>query len=70
MNKDSKSIQEFTHFLSLLFLLFLGLKLAKYIEWSWWWVFSPLWIPCLIIGILFVGALLYAVVEQKNGKNK
>jgi hypothetical protein len=30
-------------FLGLLFLLFLGLKLGKVIDWSWWWVTSPLW---------------------------
>lgn len=28
--------------LYLLFLLFLGLKLSGSIDWSWWWVFSPL----------------------------
>lgn len=28
-------------FLDVLFLLFLGLKLADEITWSWWWVFSP-----------------------------
>lgn len=25
------------------FILFLGLKLAGIIPWSWWWVTSPLW---------------------------
>ena len=29
----------------LLFLLFLGLKLAGFINWPWIWVFAPLWIP-------------------------
>ena len=27
--------------LSLLTLLFVGLKLTHYIDWSWWWVLSP-----------------------------
>lgn len=36
-----------------LFLLFLGLKLTHYVSWSWWWVFSPLWIgACLVLGLL------------------
>ena len=26
-----------------MFLLFLGLKLGKVIDWSWWWVTAPLW---------------------------
>ena len=25
-------------------LLFIGLKLGEVIDWSWWWVLSPLWI--------------------------
>lgn len=37
------------------FLLFLGLKLAHLIDWSWWWVTAPIWIPIAII--LFVGIL-------------
>lgn len=35
-----------------LFLLFLGLKLAgigQVADWSWWWVFSPIWIVFLVI---------------------
>lgn len=51
-------------FPTVLFLLFLGLKLGGVIDWSWWWVTAPLWIPlgfaliCFaLLGILmaFVG---------------
>lgn len=38
-------------FPSLLFLLFLGLKLTGYIAWSWWWVTAPLWIPVLVLAV-------------------
>jgi hypothetical protein len=31
--------------LGTLFLVFLVLKLTGNIDWSWWWVTSPLWIP-------------------------
>lgn len=31
-------------FVGLLTLLFVGCKLFGVINWSWWWVFSPLWI--------------------------
>ncbi len=45
-------------FAGLLTILFIGLKLGSVIDWSWWWVLSPLWISVavvlLIIGI-FVG---------------
>jgi hypothetical protein len=36
----------------ILFLIFLVLKLTKQIDWSWWWVTSPLWIIFLILFIL------------------
>lgn len=37
---------------TILFLIFLTLKLAQIGPvqyWSWWWVFSPIWIPILIL---------------------
>lgn len=35
--------------------LFVYLKLTGHIDWSWWWVVSPLWISLLIdLGILAV----------------
>jgi hypothetical protein len=30
-------------FAGMLAILFIGLKLTHYINWSWWWVLSPLW---------------------------
>ena len=35
-------------FSSILFLVFLVLKLTNVIDWSWWWVTAPLWIPIII----------------------
>ena len=34
-------------FAGALALLFIGLKLGGAIDWSWWWVLSPIWIPIL-----------------------
>lgn len=49
----------------LLFLLFLGLKLAEVgvvANWSWWWVTSPLWIPTgLILGIALLAVIIIIV---------
>jgi hypothetical protein len=42
---------------SVLFIVFLILKLTGNIDWSWWWVTSPLWIPAallIIVGILML----------------
>lgn len=43
-------------FLNLLLLLFIGLKLGKVIDWSWWWVLAPVWIPLAIIRLVFMFA--------------
>jgi hypothetical protein len=38
-----------------LFLIFLILKLTGNIQWSWWWIFAPYWIPlALILGIIII----------------
>ena len=35
-------------FLGLLTIVFIALKLAGEIAWSWWWVLSPMWLPLAI----------------------
>ncbi len=44
-------------------LLFTGLKLTGYIDWSWLWVLAPIWIPMLggllIGGIVLILALVF-----------
>ncbi len=48
----------------LLTVLFIGLKLTHYIDWSWLWVLSPLWISFAfylsIVGVVlgFVGLVI------------
>ena len=50
--------QERIGFFTLLGLLFIGLKLGKIINWSWWLVLLPLYGPPLFILAVFVfGAL-------------
>ena len=36
-------------FMAVLTLMFVGAKLLGYIDWSWWWVFSPLWIEAAFV---------------------
>lgn len=63
-----------TSFLNLLFLTFLVLKLTKVIDWSWWWVTAPLWIPVgLVLGILVVGllaAIILAGISNRDDRWK
>lgn len=43
---------------SVLFVLFLALKLTGHIDWSWWWVTAPLWGPWAAVALFMAGASL------------
>jgi hypothetical protein len=50
-----------------LFLIFMVLKLTNTIDWSWWWVTSPLWIPlalaAAILGIVGLIAFIIYLID-------
>ncbi len=46
-------------FCGLLTIAFVILKLTHYIDWSWWWVASPLWIPLAIVIFVFLVYILF-----------
>lgn len=41
----------------LLTIVFIVLKLVGVIDWSWWWVLAPLWIPVAFITVIVIFAL-------------
>lgn len=41
-------------FLGLLTVAFVVLKLCHVIEWSWWWVLSPIWISAIAVVVCAV----------------
>jgi len=44
---------------SVLTIIFVVLKLVHVIDWSWWWVLSPLWIGlALLILLLLIVAII------------
>lgn len=49
--KDKKSGMNFGEVLQLIFIV---LKLAKVVDWSWCWVLSPTWISILILMMLWI----------------
>ena len=55
--------------LTMMFIVFLTLKLTGNIDWSWWWVTSPLWLPIAILFtvvlVLFVAGVI-AVYSRGN----
>jgi hypothetical protein len=46
---------------TVLFIIFLILKLTNTIDWSWWWVTSPLWISAGLVIIVLLIILLIAM---------
>jgi len=69
MNKKMKfEVSYMSFFLSVLTVLFIYLKLTDQIEWSWLWVFSPLWlVPAFLLTIL---GLILLIVYISNNKKK
>ena len=54
-------------FCDVLLIVFIVLKLCKVINWSWWWVLSPFWIPLgLAIILLFISVILKLIYKSKD----
>lgn len=49
-NKSNKGIS----WVTVLTVLFIILKITDKIDWSWWWVLSPLWISISLSVMLFI----------------
>jgi len=65
--KTSSTNSSGISFLGALAILFIGLKLGGVINWSYWWVLSPLWIPATLVLLslfcVFILAVLMAIVN-------
>lgn len=47
----------------IIFLAFFFAKIYDKIDWSWIWVFSPLWIlPAFCLGLVVIAAIIYLFV--------
>ena len=56
----------FTGWLTIVFIV---LKLTGYIDWSWWWVLAPIWLPIvlvlgLLVIVLFVGSVFAYIKDN------
>lgn len=68
MNNEDKSTNISTNggigFLGALTILFIALKLTNVIDWSWWWVLAPIWIPvAAVLGIIAIVAIVVLIVK-------
>lgn len=59
-------------FLGMLAILFIGLKLANVITWSWWWVTAPLWggfvVAALVVGLWLFGPTIRATFRRRGAR--
>jgi uncharacterized membrane protein YraQ (UPF0718 family) len=72
MSENTSSGISFT---GALLLIFITLKLTNIIDWSWWWVLGPIWIPLLLAGLviliaIIIGIIIELVFKQKNKNTK
>lgn len=52
MSDNTNSSSGGIGFLGLLTIVFITLKLTDVIDWSWWWILSPLWIPVALAAVV------------------
>lgn len=52
-------------FVGLLTIVFITLKLTNYIDWSWWWVLSPIWISAIALIVALVIFFLFMLRQYK-----
>lgn len=73
--KQYVELQHSVPIADLFLVAFVVLKLTGVIDWSWWWVLSPIWIMLAIAGLVFIGIYIYIAVKniikkRKKSKNK
>ncbi len=67
MSNSSSSSSGGIGFVGLLTIVFITLKLTNVIDWSWWWVLSPIWITAAIILLfLIIGFIIFVIVEARK----
>lgn len=56
---NSSSSSSGVGFTGLLTVAFIVLKLTKVIDWSWWWVLSPVWISIILVVLLVIALVCF-----------
>lgn len=68
-SSSSSSSSSGIGFVGLLTIVFIVLKLIDKIDWSWWWVLSPIWITSSLV-ILFIIAMLSIEKRAKKVRRR
>lgn len=61
MNNNNNTSYVGLSFLDVLLVVFIALKIAKVIDWSWWLVLLPLWIQ---IGLVLIIIIVIYIISK------
>ena len=51
-------------FCGTLTIVFIVLRLTNVIDWEWWWVLAPLWVPlAIVLLVVVIAAIYYLIVD-------
>lgn len=62
--KQYVELQHSVPIADLFLVAFVVLKLVGVIDWSWWWVLSPIWIMLGIAELVFVVIYIYIAIKN------
>lgn len=65
-NENKTTVNGGVGFFGLLQVVFIALKVAKVIDWSWWWVFLPTWINLGILILCIIIIVIAYVIALKK----
>jgi Transmembrane Fragile-X-F protein. len=69
MGKESSS-NSGIGFVGLLQILFIALKLCGVIDWSWWWVLSPIWFEIFLVILVTLIYVIGIIIKVKADERK
>ena len=62
MSKESSGSGNGLGLGTVMFLIFLTLQLTDHIDWEWYWIASPVWIPLGIAGVFYaIAGILFKI---------
>ncbi len=69
MSNNSNASSGGIGFVGLLTIVFIVLKLIDKIDWSWWWVLSPIWISASIM-IIVVTLVVFLSGDSRDRRKR
>lgn len=63
MSKNNNASNTGIGFSGLLTIVFITLKLLNVINWSWWWVLSPIWISVALAVVILLIGIIVALIQ-------